>query len=100
LRANLWRAAREGLPGKCLHPVTGKLADVWSQIPDLLDHIRPALREDGDLDLVESELDTLRQAGCGAQRQRAALARRQRMTDVVDSLVIPGTAQPPCTWHG
>jgi glutamate---cysteine ligase / carboxylate-amine ligase len=100
LRANLWRAAREGLPGKCLHPVTGKLADVWSQIPDLLDHIRPALREDGDLDLVESELDTLRQAGCGAQRQRAALARRQRMTDVVDSLVIPGTAQPACTWHG
>jgi carboxylate-amine ligase len=71
--------------------VSGKLVDIRAQIPDLLDHIRPALRDDGDLDLVESELDTLRRAGCGAQRQRAAWARRERLTDVVDSLVIPGT---------
>jgi carboxylate-amine ligase len=91
LRANLWRAAHDGLPGRCLHPVSGKLVDIWAQIPDLLDHVRPALRDDGDLDLVESELDTLRRAGCGAQRQRAAWARRERLTDVVDSLVIPGT---------
>jgi carboxylate-amine ligase len=88
LRANLWRAAREGLAGETLHPVSGALMPVWSQVADLVDRVRPALRADGDLDIVESELAALRAAGGGAARQRDFWARRGRLVDVVDSLAL------------
>jgi hypothetical protein len=46
LRANLWRAAREGLAGRCLHPVSGELVDVWQLVEDflgwLLSHVTAA----------------------------------------------------------
>ncbi|HEX4722701.1 MAG TPA: glutamate--cysteine ligase [Pseudonocardiaceae bacterium] len=93
LRANLWRAARTGLAGETLHPVSGALVPVWSQVADLVDHVRPALRADGDMDVVESGVAALRAAGGGATRQRDSWARRRRLVDVVDSLALPvGTA--------
>ncbi|HEY0806026.1 MAG TPA: glutamate--cysteine ligase [Pseudonocardiaceae bacterium] len=92
LRANLWRAAREGLAGRCPHPVSGELMPVWPQVLDLVDRVRPALRADGDVDVVESELAALWAAGGGAARQREVWARRRRLVDVVDSLVLPGSA--------
>jgi carboxylate-amine ligase len=92
LRANLWRAAREGLAGRCPHPVSGDLVPVWSQVLDLVAHVRPALRADGDLDVVESQLAVLRAAGGGAVRQREVWARRCRLADVVDSLVLTAIA--------
>jgi carboxylate-amine ligase len=88
LRANLWRAAREGLPGRCLHPATGDLVAVWRQVDDLVDFVRPALRSGGDLDLVQAELSALRMVGGGAQRQRAAFRENRRWTDVVDTLAV------------
>jgi carboxylate-amine ligase len=88
LRANLWRAAREGLAGECLHPVTVSLVPVWQQVADLVDRVRPALREGGDLELVEKQLATLRESGGGAERQRAAYASRERFADVVDTFAF------------
>jgi carboxylate-amine ligase len=84
LRANLWRAAREGLAGQCLHPLSTKLAPVWEQVTDLVDRVRPALRSGGDLDLVEEQLAVLRESGGAAERQRAAYESRLRFADVVD----------------
>jgi carboxylate-amine ligase len=88
LRANLWRAAREGLPGESLHPTTLTPAPMWQQIDDLVDRVRPALRAGGDLDLVEEQLATLRQTGGGAERQRAAYESRKRFADVVDAFAF------------
>ena len=86
LRANLWRASREGLTGSTLHPVTGERAPVQSQVDDLVEHLRPVLG--GDLDFVKAGVGRLREQGTGAARQRAAYGRRNELTDVVDALVV------------
>jgi carboxylate-amine ligase len=86
LRGNLWRASREGLSGSTLHPVSGRLAPVQSQLDDLVEHLRPVLG--ADLEFVKAGVARLRERGTGAARQRAAFARRQELTDVVDALVV------------
>jgi carboxylate-amine ligase len=89
LRANLWRASRDGLTGKSLHPLTGLLAPTSVQLADLLDRIRPALRAGaGDWDLATASIAALREKGGGADRQRAAFERRHRMEDVIDTLAV------------
>jgi carboxylate-amine ligase len=88
LRTNLWRAAREGLAGECLHPLTTALAPVWTQVSDLVDRVRPALRSGGDLDLVEEQLAVLRESGGASARQRAAYESRKRFADVVDQFAF------------
>jgi carboxylate-amine ligase len=93
LRANLWRAAREGLSGSCLHPRTSQLTPVWQQLDDLVGLLRPALSEGGDLDLVCSELAALRAAGGGAQRQREAY-REGGLSGAVDALALRAETQP------
>ncbi|WP_091679955.1 carboxylate-amine ligase [Amycolatopsis marina] len=85
LRAFLWRAARDGLGGRCPNPLTGELVS-GDALPALLaDHLRPVLHGE-DRSFVLTGLDTLRRSGGGAQRQRAAFAARHRLTDVVDEL--------------
>lgn len=86
LRANLWRASREGLTGSTLHPVTGELGPVQSQLDDLVEYLRPVLG--GDLEFVKAGVARLREKGTGAGRQRAAFRRRNQLTDVVDALVV------------
>lgn len=86
LRGNLWRASREGLSGTTLHPVTGELAPVQSQLDDLVELLRPSLRD--DLEFVKAGVARLREQGTGARRQRTAYGRRQELTDVVDAMVV------------
>lgn len=87
LRAAYWRAARDGLDGHGIDPVTGDLVPAADIARILIRHIRPALERTGDLDMVTCGLDRLAAAGTGAARQRAALARRGRPADVVDHLI-------------
>lgn len=86
LRANLWRASREGLTGSVLHPVTGVLGPAQSQVDDLVDHLCPVLGS--DLEFVKAGVARLREHGTGAGRQRTAYRRRGELTDVVDALVV------------
>jgi carboxylate-amine ligase len=86
LRANLWRASREGLTGSTLHPVTGELGPVQSQVDDLVEHLRPVLGV--DLEFIKAGIARLREQGTGAGRQRTAFSRRGVLTDVVDALVV------------
>jgi carboxylate-amine ligase len=86
LRANLWRASREGVTGSTLHPVTGELVPVQSQVDDLVEHLSPLLG--GDLEFVKAGIGRLRERGTGAARQRAAFARRGELADVVDALAV------------
>jgi carboxylate-amine ligase len=90
LRANLWRAAREGSSGRCLHPVSGELVPVWDQVDDLVELVGSSLRGDSDLDLIKAGLAGLREHGGGAERQRAAYSAHGRWTDVVAALAVGG----------
>jgi glutamate---cysteine ligase / carboxylate-amine ligase len=86
LRANLWRASREGVTGSALHPVTGELGPLQSQVDDLVEYLRPVLG--GDLGFVKAGIARMREFGTGAGRQRAAFRRRGELADVVDELVV------------
>jgi carboxylate-amine ligase len=89
LRSNLWRAARDGLAGQSLHPVTEQLTPFSAQLVDLLDHIGPALRAGtGDLDYATEGVAKLLEQGSGAERQRAAFARRHSLEDVLEHLSL------------
>jgi glutamate---cysteine ligase / carboxylate-amine ligase len=74
LRAASWRAARWGIGGDLVHPLTGRLEPAWQVIGELVERITPQLRRNGDLAEVTAGLHRIRQAGTGADRQRAAYA--------------------------
>ncbi|WP_066064781.1 glutamate--cysteine ligase [Frankia sp. EI5c] len=84
LRAATWRAARDGLKGELLDPTTGELVKARTLVDQLVTRTTPALAAAGDLDAVAGMVDDLFSRGTGADRQRAALRRRGRMSDVVD----------------
>ncbi|MBT0768652.1 glutamate--cysteine ligase [Kineosporia sp. J2-2] len=88
LRAAAWQASRHGLSGDLLDPLTGRRVPAGQHLEQLVDRVRPALARHGDLDRVQTALHDLLTHGTGAQRQRAAHARRGLLTDVVDSAVL------------
>jgi glutamate---cysteine ligase / carboxylate-amine ligase len=88
LRAQLWRAARDGLTGLCPHPRTGDLAPTSAVVGDLLAMLTPILQENGDLEFAEEQFARLRECGGGADRQREVFTRTGRPEDVVDMLAV------------
>jgi carboxylate-amine ligase len=97
-RAAMWRAARSGLTGQLLdsgpRPQPKPAAEV---IGDLLTRLRPQLEELGDWDTVAELAQATLARGNSADRQRAALAERGRLADVVLQVVAEtqDTAAPP-----
>lgn len=87
LRTAMWRAARDGLAGAGVEPLTGGLVSAADRLRALVDWVRPALRAAGDEDLVADGVDRLLLDGTGAARQRRAFARRGSLADVVSLLV-------------
>jgi carboxylate-amine ligase len=90
LRAASWRAARHGLSEQLLDVSTTELVPARVLVDRLLERLRPALAEVGDLDAVTELLDTALTRGNGAARQRRAYAERHELGDVV-SLVARET---------
>lgn len=86
LRAACWRAARDGLAGECVDPRTGELSPAGTLLSRLVDHAQDALKQRGELGEAADGVARLVSAGCGADRQRAAFARRGSHADVVDHL--------------
>ncbi|MCE6994945.1 glutamate--cysteine ligase [Saccharothrix sp. S26] len=86
LRTALWRAARDGLDGAAIEPLTGRLVPAADMARALVDWTRPALRAAGDEDLVVDGIDRLLIEGTGAVRQRRAFRRRGSLVDVVRML--------------
>ncbi|HEY0001078.1 MAG TPA: carboxylate--amine ligase/circularly permuted type 2 ATP-grasp protein [Actinoplanes sp.] len=87
-RAAMWRAARSGLEGDLLdlphspQPVPAALA-----VERLVGDLRPQLEELGDWEQVFDLSVRALSRGSSAARQRRALARRGRISDVVDLVV-------------
>jgi carboxylate-amine ligase len=94
-RAALWRAARSGLEGELVDidgPVSRPAADVVS---DLVQSLRPQLEAAGDWDAISDLSRRVLIAGTSAARQRRALRRRGRLTDVVDQLIAETAGRWP-----
>ena len=87
LRAATWRASRFGLADDLVDPLTTELAPAARVVADLVDHVAPALRDNGDLDLVGDGTGRVVASGTGADLQRRAHARRGRLEDVVRAAV-------------
>ena len=94
-RAALWRAARSGLEGELVDidgPVSRPAGDV---VTELVRSLRPQLEAAGDWQTIVELTRKVLIAGTSAARQRRALRRRGRLTDVVDQLI----AETAGTWH-
>ncbi len=93
-RAAVWRAARSGLEGELVDidgPVSRPAAEV---VAELVRSLRPQLEAAGDWQTVSELARQVLIAGSSAARQRRALRRRGRLTDVVDQLI----AETAGTW--
>ncbi|MFK0247159.1 glutamate--cysteine ligase [Amycolatopsis azurea] len=71
--AAVFSAARYGLTGPAIDPVAGKPVPAADRMAALLGHVRQALEDSGDSDLVRTLLDRLEREGTGAERQRRAV---------------------------
>lgn len=67
LAAAVWTAARHGINGPAIHPHTGHQVPAADLARDMLARIRPALRENGDLEEVERILSDVLCRGRGTQ---------------------------------
>jgi carboxylate-amine ligase len=86
LRLAMWRAAHDGLDGDLLDPGTFRPRPAGDVLQSLLDHVRPALEECGDLDDVTSRLEVVLRRGNGARRQREVHAGTGSLQEVVADL--------------
>ncbi|SDP15472.1 carboxylate-amine ligase [Klenkia soli] len=93
LRAARWKAARAGLTGELLDPVTAELVPARAAVDALLALVAEDLDARGDLDEVRGLTDQLLARGTSAVRQRQVLARTGDPGAVVrDLLELGGTA--------
>ena len=70
VRLASWRASRSGLEGELLDPLTTRPRRAADVVRTLIDHVREALADAGDLDRVEATWADLRSRGTGAARLR------------------------------
>ncbi|TDL37325.1 carboxylate-amine ligase [Arthrobacter nitrophenolicus] len=84
LRLAGWKASRWGLRGELLDPVTSRPGPALAVVNSLLNHIRPALEDSGDLQRVEELTDNLLHVGTGAIRQLEVMHRTGDLEDVVE----------------
>ena len=87
LRVAAWRAARSGLTGDLVHPLTGRPAPAAEVLHALVDHVRPALADAGDEKRVDAGIATLLRRGTGADLQRRVHEETGDLTAVVRAAV-------------
>jgi carboxylate-amine ligase len=93
LQAAHWRAARDGVGGALVDPVTGRPAPARDVLTRLVEHVRPALEAERDAAFVDAAVIDLLRRGSGATRQRAVFERSGRVADVI-RLLAEETAAP------
>jgi carboxylate-amine ligase len=103
LRGACWLAARDGLAGHGLDPVTAHRMPAHRLVYQLLAHVKPALAELGEYWQVNTSLASVLDQGNGAIRQRQTLAHRGSVAEVISEcarrtfegcLPEPGDALP------
>jgi carboxylate-amine ligase len=87
LRVAAWRAARSGLTGDLVHPLTGRPAPAAEVLRALVDHVRAAIADAGDEQRVDDGIEALLRRGTGADLQRAVHRETGDLTAVVRAAV-------------
>jgi carboxylate-amine ligase len=85
VRAATWRAGRDGLSGKLVHPEAARLVPAREAVAALVDHVADALVEAGDREQVDALMAQMLGA-CGATRQRSVFEAHGSLEAVVDDL--------------
>jgi glutamate---cysteine ligase / carboxylate-amine ligase len=86
VRAATWRAARDGVADKLVHPETRELVRARDAVGALVGHVADALDEAGDRSEVDRLLSEMVNRGAGAARQRAVFEAKGTLEAVVDDL--------------
>ena len=96
-RAALWRAARSGLEGELVDIGGPRSRPAAEVVTELVRSLRPQLEAAGDWQMISELTRQVLIAGTSAARQRRALRRRGRLTDVVDQLIAETAGSWPDT---
>ncbi|MDT5175176.1 MAG: glutamate---cysteine ligase / carboxylate-amine ligase, partial [Mycobacterium sp.] len=96
-RAALWRAARSGLEGDLVDVNSPASKPASEVVNELVAALRPQLEQSGDWDIVSELARQVLIVGTSSARQRRALRRRGRLTDVVDQLIAETAGRWPST---
>ena len=95
LRAAMWRAARSGLEGDLVD-----LTDFAQPVPartallDLIAGLREQLEEEGDFAQISALAERTLRDGSAADWQRRVFARRGRLADIVDAVLVETRPSP------
>lgn len=96
LRAAIWRAARSGLEGDLLDlPRSARPVPAAAAVSGLLEHVRAHLEAAGDWEQVSGLAERALAHGSSAAQQRRVMARRGRLADVVDLLLVQTRGERP-----
>lgn len=93
LRLAMWQAAKSGVDGPLLDPISGRPHPARDVLQALLDHVGPALESMGDLPFVRQQVDEVLHRGNGARRQREVMQRTGRLDEVVGDLAEASAAR-------
>jgi carboxylate-amine ligase len=94
-RAAMWRAARSGLEGELVDLVGPRPVPAGVLVRGMLDELRPELEGDGSWTTAQELCAQALARGSSAARQREALRRRERVSDVVDLLLAETAGRAP-----
>ncbi|MGV0098803.1 glutamate--cysteine ligase 2 [Streptomyces californicus] len=94
LRVASWQAGRSGLDDRLLHPRTLRPEPAGEVLLSLLDHVRDALKDSGDLEAVEKALAEVDRRGNGARIQRGILERTGSLRETVAECVRITAGEP------
>ena len=86
IRLAAWHAGRFGISGDLLDSATMTPMPARTVVAALVDHVRNALRENGDEEFVDEQIRRILDRGNGADRQRAVLLRTGTLAEVVADL--------------
>ena len=87
LRIATWQAARYGVDGDLVDPLTLRRAPARDVVASLVSYVASALDEDRDRLIVDRGVERLWARGTGATQQRRTMECTGRLVDVVDEAV-------------
>ena len=95
LRMASWRAGRSGLDGDLVDPYDCRPRPAADVVANLLGHVRPALRDAGDEELVTDGVQRVTKRGTGATTQRRLAEQTSdlsQLTRAAAELTVGGSA--------
>ncbi|MEV0008611.1 glutamate--cysteine ligase [Streptomyces sp. NPDC047973] len=87
LRMAAWQAARSGVDGRLLHPLTMRPEPAADVVRALFTHVRDALEDSGDIRQADEALRAVLARGTGARTQRELLSGSEGLRAVVRECV-------------